>query len=66
MTIKIFCDWCKKQIIGNEGGMFSIVTKEYSLSAKANPVPQFQKQEFQLCKKCSEEILEIIKKVEPK
>ena len=61
MSIRIICDRCQKEVIGNEGGIFSIVTKGYSLSAKTKPVPQFQKQEFQLCKKCSEEVLKMIK-----
>jgi len=70
MSVKIFCDKtdCKEEINQNEGGgTLIIVTRQSTLNPTSKQiVPQLRQQEFQICVKHAQEILNYLKEVDPK
>jgi len=70
MSIKIFCDkvGCNEEINQSEGGgTIVVLTKETSFNLHTKQmVPELKQQEFQVCKKHAQEILDYLKKVEGK
>lgn len=66
MAIRFYCDKkdCGAEINQKEGGgTFILITKEAILDPKSKQIiPQLRQQEFQLCIKHAQEIIDFIKK----
>ncbi len=64
--IKFLCDkaGCGAEIDQREGGgTFTLITKETMLDTKTKQIiPQLKQQDFQVCVKHSQEIVDLIKK----
>ena len=72
MAVKIFCDKsdCNKEIDQSQGGgTFVMITRETTLDPNTKQImPRLKQQEFQICDKHAQEMLNFIKetKVEKK
>lgn len=66
--IKILCDKCEVEIDQREGGgTFNFISKETILDPKTKQIiPRLKQEEYQLCVKHSEEIIEFIKNKDKK
>ena len=61
--IKFYCDKCKTEIDQKESaGTFGFISKETILDPKTKQIiPRMRQEEFQLCTKHSQEIIEFIR-----
>lgn len=69
MAIKIFCDKkdCNEEINQSEGGgTIVVISKETSFDANSKQIiPRLKQQEFQVCVKHAQEIINYLKEVDP-